>query len=106
MAQGPGLGAGASAVQAREDVELVDRLRHRERLLDEELQGFVAPEEVVDRAVVQVHLPRARAEVDARDRGLALAGPVILDGRAQRLDSYFRFNGCGFWAWWGWRSPA
>src|SRR5512143_1771924 len=109
VADRPGLRADAAAVDRGHDVEAVVRLGDRERLLDDLLQGFDAAEVLVEAAVVQLELARAGAEVDAGDRGLALAGSAVLEGgcRAQGFSgSCYRLRGCGFCAWCGCLGPG
>src|SRR5574341_1367480 len=58
VSDGARLGGHAAAVDRGYDVELVVRLRHRERLLDDLLQGLDASEVVVEPARVELELAR------------------------------------------------
>src|SRR5687768_4759577 len=98
VAQRAGLGRGAAPVQVRGDVELLDRLRGREGLAGEHLQGLVAAEVVLHGLVVQLDLAGAGPQVHAGHRRLPLSGRVVVSRlRAQRF-SFVSFTGWGFWA--------
>src|SRR5690348_1022888 len=59
VADRAGLAARAAAVHRDDDVELVDRLRQRQRLLDDHLEHFVA-EVVIERPAVDRDRARSR----------------------------------------------
>src|SRR3954469_448591 len=86
VADGPRLPRDAAAVDASPDVHLALVSRGQERLADEGLV-LVAREVVLEASPVDLELPGAGPQDDARDRGLALAGgldpriAVQLDGR-------------------------
>src|SRR5687768_6369212 len=73
-----GLAARAAAVHRDDDVELVDRLRQRERLLDDHLEHFVA-EVIVESAAVDRDRARSRTNVHARRRRLPSARSVVFN---------------------------
>src|SRR5438093_11757683 len=62
-----------AAADVHRDVHLAELLDHLERLLEDHLAGL-APEVIVQRAVVDDELARAGLQADARDRLLAAAG--------------------------------
>src|SRR5262249_36158506 len=66
VAEGPRLGGDSAPVKGRVDVELLYRLRHRERLAHQHLERLVAAEILVQRPLVELHLAVARAQVDPR----------------------------------------
>src|SRR5687768_1381485 len=73
-----GLAARAAAVHRDDDVELVDRLRQRERLLDDHLEHFVA-EVIVESAAVDRDRTRSRTNVHARRRRLPSTRTVVFN---------------------------
>src|SRR5687768_16452049 len=64
-----GLAARTAAVHRDDDVELVDRLRQRQRLLDDHLENFIA-KVIVEGAAVDRDRTRSRTKVHARRRCL------------------------------------
>src|SRR5688572_24676560 len=80
MADGAGLTSRAAAVDIHVDVEAIDHLHRLERLAHDHARGL-APEELFERAVVDIYLAGAGAQAHPRGRGLAAAGSVVrVDG--------------------------
>src|SRR5688572_5883735 len=80
MADGAGLTGGAAAVDIHVDVEAIDHLHRLERLAHDHACGL-APEEFLERAVVDVYFAGAGTQAHTRGRSLAAAGSVVrIDG--------------------------
>src|SRR4029077_5329746 len=107
VAQSAGLGSDATTVEGGHHVELVAGLGHGEGLLYQHLQGPVAAEVLVHDTVVDLDLARAGPQMHPGHGGLPLPGSVVLDRlSAQRALLFLTASGRGFWALWGWASPA
>src|SRR5882757_517706 len=63
VADGAGLSRRTAAVNRDDDVELVDRLRERKRLLDDHLEHFVA-EVLIQRTLIDRDGPGALTQMD------------------------------------------
>src|SRR5687767_3529945 len=78
VADRAGLAARSAAVHRHHDVELVDGLGERERLLDDHLEHFVR-EVFIETTAIDRDLTAARADVHTRRRGLPSSGSVIFN---------------------------
>src|SRR6185312_8967808 len=80
-----GLAGDATAVHGHADVETAAELQRLERLAHDHA-ARLAPEELIERPVVDRDAAAAGAKVDAGGRGLAAAGAVVLLLRCHRCD--------------------
>src|SRR5918992_3686409 len=98
VADGAGLPARPAAVHADAEVVAAFEPGDLQRREDGRAVGR-AREVLLDRAAVEPRRPVARAEDDARDRCLALAGAEVLGDLAHEASSG---SGSGGYAAWGW----
>src|SRR5207247_1423393 len=109
VADGTSLPARTAAVDGDHDVELVDGLRERERLLDDHLQHVVA-EVLVQRPLIDGDLSASLTKVHARGGGLPPSRAVVFNqsqnDSSSLLSRYLaRSSRSGFCAACGWFDP-